>query len=257
MTIVAERQAAADARYQAQVQALQSAELVETKVVQFGDRSLTVNAVKPLQLTKPVREQRAEAVNPFTEEEFKALLAEHEQQSKPQEQISMAATVYENAYSEITWRDTESRAEFTVWTNVSLNYLRPISTLEDGNYGYLYFGFVTNITHEEEAIRLELARQHGFPDIESRWKTPPIAFSSDQFEYVVIADDPAQVPQKLYRQLDAVLGHYLANREELEVMHHNTQTLEKARQAYLEAHPPSPKPTMINFWTIDTEAATN
>jgi len=249
--IVKARELASEARYQARVQTLGAAEIIDSKVVPSGSGSLVVNAVKPLVLPDLVKEPMVETQSAMTSEEFSAMLAE--QQAKVPEQISMAATVYGGEYSEITWRDTETGSEFTVWTNVNLEYLRPISSIQDEVYDYLYFGFVTSYTQEDEIARLNFAKQQGFPDVQSRWKTPPVVFSTDQFEYVVIADNPSEVPQKLYRQMNAALGHYVANQAELEINHRNALTLQKARQEYLEANPPGPRPTMINFWKIESE----
>ena len=253
LTIVATREAAKEAKHQALLQELGAAEIVDSKVVQSNYGSLTVNAVKPLVINKPVAQSNPEPQIELNEAEWAAMIAS--QHTKIPEQISMGANVYGDEYSEITWRDRETNSEFIVWTNVSLNYLRPIISVEDDDYDYMYFGFITNYTREGEAERLQFAQDRGFDNVESRWKTPPVEFSTDQFEYVVIADASTQVPEKLYRQLNAVFGYYVANQEKLEVDHLNSVTLENARRKFLEENPPAPKQTMINFWKIEDNSA--
>jgi len=251
MHIIEQREAVKEARYQALKQDLFSAEVLESKEVQVQGRPLTVNRIKPLVLAKADRPKKIEPQVQVTSEEWQAYVAS--QQTRISEQISMSANVYGDSHSEITWWDTETREEYTVWTNVSLNYLRPVSTIQAEGYDYMYFGFVSHYTSEGEAIRMKLAKEHGF-DAESRMKTPPVRFSGTEPEYIVLAEDPARVPEKLYRQLDALIGYYAANREALEIEHKNARILAAARKKYLEENPPQPRETVVNFWKIGDAA---
>ena len=170
----------------------------------------------------------------------------------------MSANVYDDAYSEIIWRETDSGELFTVWTNINLNYLRPVTSISEGDYEYMYFGFISSYTEEEEDQRILFALDKGYSGVESRWKAAPVEFSSDEWEYVVVLADPdREVPEQLYRQLNAILGYYVANREELEIAYHNSVMLEAARLKHLEEHPPAPRQTLINFWKIEEEASAN
>lgn len=249
--IVEGREAAEEARYQAFKEKMASAEVVESKTVQTQGGSLKFNQVRPLVLEKVVKPTREEPKNTMTPEEWAAYMVS--QQVRIPEQISLGANVYGDSHSEITWRDTETGARFTVWTNVSLNYLRPVSSIQAKNYDYMYFGFVTPYTKEDEQRHIQIAREHGV-EVESRWKEPPVAFTGGSYEYIVITEDTAKVPDKLYRQLDALIGHYVAHREELEIEYENSQTLEAARQQYLKENPPQPRETLVNFWKIEDEA---
>lgn len=161
--------------------------------------------------------------------------------------ISLGANVYGEEYSEIIWRDQETREEFVVWTNVNLFYMHSFQILDVGDYQYHYFGFITAFSRESERIRIEMAKAHGF-EAQSRWKEPPVNFSDDSYEYVVVADDVAQVPEKLYRQLDALLSEYLSRKTEWEISYKNARTLEAARQQDLKENPPTPEDSVTNFW---------
>ena len=119
------------------------------------------------------------------------------------ESIHLGANVYGNDYSEVTWKDQESGQSFTVWTNINLNYLRPINAFEANGIQYNYFGFVTAYSYEAEQKYLATATEQGI-FIESNWKTPPVVFSEEEYEYFVDAPLYAKVPEKLYRQLDAL-----------------------------------------------------
>lgn len=247
--IVTQREEAKEARYKAQRQELAGAEVVESREVHREGRPMTINLIEPLALEKLASADTAtsDAQPEMTQEQWVAYI--EAQQVLIAEQISMGANVYGDEYSEITWRDTELRQEFMVWTNVSLNYLRPISTIQTEQYHYMYFGFIVPYTREGEQTRIEFAAERGF-EVESRWKKPPVEFPEDRYEYVVMADG-ADVPEKLYRQLDAVLGYYVAHKEELEIEHENARTLEAAREKYMRKNPPQAKETLINFWNIE------
>ncbi|MFW6218032.1 MAG: hypothetical protein ACOC4K_03455 [Verrucomicrobiota bacterium] len=247
--IIERREAAKEARYQALKREMSSAQVVESKEVRREGRPMTVNMIEPLVLEKPVPADTGTADKRpgLTPEEWAAYV--ESRQALVHEQISLGANVYGDEYSEITWRDTETRQEFTVWTNVSLNYLRPISTIRTEGFDYTYFGFVTPYTREGEQARIDFAAERGF-EIESRWKEPPVGFSEDRYEYAVVAEG-ADVPEKLHRQLEAVLGHYVEHKEELEIGHKNAETLRAAREKYLRENPPRPRETVINFWRIE------
>jgi len=250
---IAAREAAKEAQYQLDIARLGMADVLDSKVVATEEGILTVNAIRPPALVLKKFEPRKvdSSETKYTKAQWEALLAAN--YTKIPEQISMGANVYGDEYSEITWRDRETKSEFTVWTNISLNYLSPIHSIEDDAYEYLYFGFVTNYTREGEAKRLKMGKAHGYVDVESRWKSPPVKFSPDRFEYVVVEEAETEVPEKLYRQLDAMFGYYVANRENLEIQQRNSEVMRAARKKYLEANPPVPKRTMINFWKIDHE----
>lgn len=254
LAIIEQREAVKESRYQALKQEMAAAEVVQSKVIQAQGRPLTINRIKPLALKNPVQSSISESQVKMTPEEAQAYLAS--QQAVIPEQISMSANVYDDAYSEITWRDTETGEEYTVWTNVSLNYLRPVSTIQAEGYDYMYFGFVSHYTSEGEAVRMELAKEHGF-EAESRMKSPPVRFSGTEPEYIVLAEDPAGVPEKLYRQLDALIGYYAANSAALEIEYMNSRTLAAAREKYLEENPPQPRETVVNFWKIEDAAPTD
>lgn len=249
LEIIGQRETAKEARYQALKQEMASAQVVQSKEVQREGRPMTINLIKPLVLEKPASAETAtsDTQPEMTPEQWAAYI--ESQQALIPEQISMGANVYGDEYSEITWRDRESKSELVVWTNVSLNFLRPISTIQTEEYDYMYFGFVTPYTREDEQARIEFAAERGF-EVESRWKEPPVKFSEDRYEYVVMADG-ADVPEKLYRQLDAVLGYYVAHKEELEIEHKNALTLQEAHEKYKRENPPQPKETLINFWKIE------
>lgn len=214
---------------------------LDQRVVEIGERKVVVRRVAQAEsfqeVEVPIMSKSSDVIGSLPPFEGEII----------NETISMAANVYGDDYSEITWRDLETREEFAVWTNICLNYLSPISTFIDGQTHYDYFGFIYPYDDKAEEERLVKAAELGY-EVESRWKEPPVTLSEDYYEYVVVAADPSAVPEKLYRQLDALFGYYLENKTELEIRYKNARTMEAARKKDLEENPPEPKESITNFW---------
>lgn len=248
--IVTAQEKAKVARYQAKLAKLSNAEVVNTRTVDQKGQQLFINAIKPLAL-KTSPEPETELVGATPPAAFSSAV-----QESLSETISMGGKVYGNQHSKITWRDPDTGASFVVWTNVSLNFLRPLLSFKCGNYDYSYFSFVTSYTREMDAQRQQFATEHGL-ELEPLWEESPVRFTEGHYEYYVETDDRSQVPAKLYRQLDAILAHYLANKEAWETQYYNSRKLAEKRKEYLEAHPPEPQPSHINFWKIDEASPSN
>jgi len=171
------------------------------------------------------------------------------------ENISLGANVYGDEYSEITWRDTDTGETVSVWTNISLNYLKPIVSFTADDIHYDYFGFVTNYTREGDEARMKMFKELGY-EAESQWKYPPVRLSSDYNEYYVDAPWDAEIPEKLHRQLSALLGFYSANEEKFKREYLNSRMLQAAREADLKSNPPKEvKEVIMNYSPLRGEDA--
>jgi predicted RecB family endonuclease len=113
---------------------------------------------------------------------------------------------------------------------------------------YDYFGFVTTYTREGDDARMKMARQLGY-EVESQWKYPPVRLSSDYYEYYVDAPGDAKIPEKLHRQLSALLGFYSANEERFKIEYLNSLTLQATRKADLKSNPPKEAEEIIVNYT--------
>ena len=171
------------------------------------------------------------------------------------ENISLGANVYGDEYSEITWRDPDTAQTVSVWTNISLNYLKPIVSFTADDIHYDYFGFVTNYTREGDEARMKMFKELGY-EAESQWKYPPVRLSSDYNEYYVDAPWDAEIPEKLHRQLSALLGFYSANEEKFKREYLNSRMLQAAREADLKSNPPKEvKEVIMNYSPLRGEEA--
>lgn len=162
------------------------------------------------------------------------------------EMISFSANNYDDLYSEITWRDGKN--VFSVWANVALVHLPALNSFQLDEVHYSYFGFTNNI---DSAVEKERAGPHYFNgqtyEYQSRWKESPVAFGEEP-EYVVIPEtEGLDIPEKLYEDMDAVLGYYLESEDSLRISHLNSQTLNRVRAKYLEENPPPPEESVLIY----------
>lgn len=240
---------------------LESMPPTDSRVVQKEGHSLTINRVVPPHLkAAPVpRPSDRKASITWTEEEWAAMIA-----AQPEHQsISLSVSVFGEEYSKLLWReprDAEERRkapeEFEIWSNVNLNYLKPISSFEwdKNNIVYSYMGFTSTITRENEARRQAYAKKLGY-DYKSRWQPSPVRFTKGEPEYVVVESEGRRIPPELYQQMDALFGHYLENEDRLKAQFLRSEALRKAREAYLKENRPEPKDVIINHWPISEGSA--
>jgi hypothetical protein len=238
---------------------LESMSATESRIVQKQRYNVTINRVVPPQLkVAPVPTPLDKQISrTWTEEEWAAMIA-----AQPEHQsISLAVTVFGDEYSKILWREPREKderrkapEEFEIWTNVNLNYLRPISSFDRDNIVYSYMGFTSTITREDEAWLRAYAKERGY-DYESRWQSPPVRFIDGKAEYVVVEAEERRIPPELYEQMDALFSHYLENEDKLKAEFQRSEVLRKARETYLKENPPEPKDVIINHWPISEGGA--
>ncbi|MGB0372464.1 MAG: hypothetical protein ACPGN3_14110 [Opitutales bacterium] len=169
------------------------------------------------------------------------------EQLRPHEMISISATVYKESHTRIYWNNPDDGKRFTVWTNLALLYLSPISSFETESAHYSYFGFSEVVSEEDEKKRGKDAEKLGY-EYDSRWFDPPVQLSEEYTEYVIEADTSENVPDKLYEHMDGLLSYYLEHEKQLKIAHINAEKLRDARLEYEKKNPKQPKPTITNFW---------
>lgn len=208
---------------------------------QQGSRKIVLRRVKP-----PVKTQSTELESDIEAQESKSMTLDQtfDLPIERFEMIQLNAKNYDELYSEITFRDGNTK--FTIWTNVALNYLQGIGSFTFDGVRYDYFGFIDNISSELEQENVENWQNEGHA-YKSRWKEPPVVFSEDP-EYVVITEDPTLVPEILYEQTTALLTHYLSEQDNLRIAYLNRQKMSEARAKYRAENPETPEDSVMLFW---------
>lgn len=248
--IVQAREAAKAAR-KAEIRAnIESATVTKEFVHQKGARQVVLRRVHRPAFSIPTRKADHDSSIAYEEDTEAVAFSPISVENYRWEMISFSAYRYDDLYAEITWRKQGSPESYTLWTNVPLKFLPALNSFEFDGIHYDYFGFVYEISREIEEERAATWSFHGH-EYESHWKTPPVELSATEPEYVVVADDPDAVPEKLFEQMDALLGYYLENRSNLQVAHENMMKLNEAQTAYREANPPDPTEESVTiFWPI-------
>jgi len=157
--------------------------------------------------------------------------------------IYLHATVYDDSHSKLVVNFERER--YTVWTNLNFKYLQLLGSFSTADRRYNYFGPTCQIDPELEAINVRLAAEKGFT-YTSRWEDPPVPFAAEP-EYVLVAEEDRAVPEEVYRQLDDLLGYYMANQERLRIEYHNDRQLRAAHERYRQAHPQEPQDIVLNY----------
>lgn len=163
------------------------------------------------------------------------------------ETISVSAQIFDDLYSKVVWRDTETGQTFDLWTNINMVYLNPLSAFDTEHAHYNYFAMAETITQSGEEERRKAAAKMGYA-YQSRWEHPPVELSDEIFEYVVVTETKAPVPEKLYEQMDALFAFYLEERDSLEASFKNAQKLRIAHEKFMQENPPEVEPSITNFW---------
>lgn len=233
---------------------LEAVPAIERRVIEKNGRRVTMNRVAPPVLAAaPASVPDApNASNPLTPAELAALMA-----AQPEHQsISLSVTVFGEGHSKVLWRQprdnhetNQAPLEFELWTNINLNYLRPISSFDRDGVVYNYLGFTHTITHAGEAWRSAFAKERGH-DYESRWEEPPVAFTAGVPEYVVVGNGSRPIPPELYQQMDALFAHYLDSSERYKADYLRSVALKKASEEYSKENPLEPSDVIINHWSV-------
>lgn len=149
-------------------------------------------------------------------------------------QITLSGTVWDESISELWWDYEGNR--YRIFVNANFLLFPGLGEFEDNDARYSLFTMITGRSTSGKN-----------PEIQE-WRPTLADFSSGGLEYIVAnpkADsliDPAA-----FAGIEAMLRYYAANHEEMRIRYENSQKLREARAAYLEAHPPKERDTIINF----------
>jgi hypothetical protein len=239
--------------------AIEAVPAFEEWEVDHGNRKTILRRVAPpippLRDESQITNLKSQSASPtsdvWTEEEIAAWMAEQ----PVHRTLNLTATVYDQSFTEITWRD-EDRQEWTILSNIDFRYLGGIGHFDDETHHWMTFLFVYEVDSEKQESIARRAAEEGFdytPRTADQWLSiiPGDFLSSPEPEYIIIAQhEKAAIPQALYEELDALHRHYHAHEERLIAEYERNNVMNEARRAYLEANPPKPKDTVINFWRV-------
>lgn len=224
-------------------QKINAVSVIHETTIKHGDQHVIVRRVAAPRVVKNIKTEEFESKRAHPESapfEFPVDPRKHET-------ISVSATIFDDFYSKVVWRDSKTGQTFNLWTNINMVYLNPLSAFDTENAHYNYFAMTNRITRRGERETQEAAAKMGF-EYESRWQPLPIKLSDETYEYVVVTETYEAVPKKLYEQMDAFFAFYLEERDSLETNYKNSLKLQIAHEKFMKENPPEVEPSIINFW---------
>lgn len=198
-----------------------------------GRRKVIFNVVKPVNLEP----EDADAVlksAAFSDIETKVSAQLPQGKVKESVQFTLSGTVWDKQVSELWW-DYEG-VRYRVFANANFLLFPGLGEVEDVDTRYSLFTLLTD------------QQSNGRGSIEGEWRPSAADFSPDALEYIVVdPKEDAKIEPEAFAGIEAMLRHYAAHHEEMQIRYDNAEKLRKARAAYLEANPPKERDTIINF----------
>jgi hypothetical protein len=207
----------------------------------IGGESVSIRKVLPPEV--PEVEPIEQTLNA---EELETILADFErQQALERRTLSMGIRVFDDTFSEITYR--RDGRTIRILSNVNFRYLIPFAEVEAGGALYSLVAFVSPITRAAEQARLDRMRGRSLP-VEDVELPSAELFSGSDPEYIVYSDGEGEIPGELYRDMEALHCYYVANEAELKEQAQRRKSLAEARKRYEKANPKVKKPKVIHYW---------
>lgn len=152
---------------------------------------------------------------------------------KPYKMLLLSATVYDHQFTEVRWPDGTEPA-LRAYVNIDFCYFTTVANLETADTVYdLMFAWGNDTVDS-----LTQAGQQ-YPDLSS--------VPAGRAGYQVFAGDPGTHPDAI-AALNALCAYYDANSAQMIATYHQQQADNAARAQWLQAHPPVPPDTVINYW---------
>jgi hypothetical protein len=243
--IVSQQMAAKEQQRQARVDELESATVVESFEADLGERKVIFNRVLPSDLSAQTirHSQKAEAATTpvLTEAEMEAWRAQ--QAAKRDETLFLSATVFEDGVTELNW--TDEGVNYQAYANVDFHYLEGMAEFETVD---ARFSVIMAVGKDGTGSSTSLSKNFSQADVPTRWHPSLTDFSGQGVEYLVVAESNTVLDNATaFAGIEAMLLYYQEHEAELKVARQRREALREARARYLEANPPQPQDTIINF----------
>jgi hypothetical protein len=215
---------------------LKNADIRESSSASVGGRRVIFNTVAPVEPQPELQTdpRQSSTTVGLLNTEIKPWVQTDPVDEKANAHFVLSGTVWDQQVSELWWDYKNVR--YRIFVNANFLLFAGMGEVEDEDTRYTV---VTLLTAQQADVgRLS----------DTEWRPAIATFSSESLEYIIIdPKDDAKVDPEAFAGVEAMLYHYAANREEMEIRHTNAEKLHKARAAYLEANPPKKRDTIINF----------
>lgn len=232
---------------EAEIERLESVSAIESAEANMDGRKVIYNRVAPQRrkVSAPqMMQQTSSTKSQLNAAEIAAL--RHELETRKTISLFLSCTVYDGVVTELEW--AYDGVAYRAFVNLNFHYLSSIGQLEADGVFYSIIAAVGDDTRENLERTNRQAQVEGWPNYTPKWVPALTDFSSDGIEFIIVAEsnDTGQ-NEAAFAGIETITRHYLENEEALKISYQRSQALRDARERYLEANPPQPKDTIINF----------
>jgi hypothetical protein len=238
--IVSQQMADREQQRQAKVAELESATVIESFEADLGDRKVVFNRVVPGsgQTTTTAKAASVTMAKASSDALSQAEIVRLSKEVDSRENFSifLNAEVFSGPVSELRWQ--YKGKEYVAYANVDFKYFSGLSDFESTN---AHYSVLLAASDGSRARLKNSASGQWVPSIED--------FSAEGIEYLVL-EDQASEDDSAYGVIAAMLSYYAEHESEMIVSYQRAEALREAKKRYLEANPPQPRDTIINFSPI-------
>lgn len=161
--------------------------------------------------------------------------------------IFINATVYDGEISEFTW--AYNGQAYTGFANINFHFLRNIREAESGGITYSPTIAVGSSSREVLKETNQRAIKEGWPNFTPKELPVLSPFSAaNGVEYTAtVVSANGKYDEEAFAGIEAIFQCYLENQMELQTLYQRQEELQAAKERYLEAHPPQPRDSIVNF----------
>lgn len=206
-------------------------QVISQTKVDLGNRSVIYNLVVPPVLP-PLPTPPPAA--PLTPDQIQAL-QQHQTPPKKTVFVSLFATVFDRSVTLLQWSD--ENGAHRAYSNVDFNYFTGVGVVETTDTSYLLLITTVNDTRIAAA-----ARNVTVP--------PASSFDVTQAQYMIVQDGSTAPTADSLKELDDLHTYFGANRQALIDGYNQRVAAQLALQQQLQANPPVPQDTVVNFWPV-------
>lgn len=147
--------------------------------------------------------------------------------------LILRGSVYDEAITELEWVTPNSKNK--IYLNINFLHLGGISDFVENDVRYSVFTMLSSVQSEyyDNVVLPE--------------------FSDDSYEYLFYNLEGPELEQSVFEALNALIRYYSANETRLIAQYNNNRKMQKAREEYLNEHPPKTRQRIINFWPVKSE----
>ncbi len=149
--------------------------------------------------------------------------------------LPLSCTVINREMTEVQW--THAGQEYRIWSSIDFHFLTGQGSVESEGRVYALFMGIGDLHTDETTGKLAQFRALPRPSGSGAW-------------YYIVQQPETGADPAAFEGLDALHRYYSANEASLKQKHAAALAAEAAREAYLKAHPPVKKDTVIRFYPI-------